>query len=373
MKIKFSKYINNVDAHSNVSDVLDGDDIQQVDKLQKEFAEYIGVKFALATSHGTSALHLAMLALDLKRGDKVICSVNAYPNIPEVVRHFDAEPVFIDIEENSYNIDLDKLEVYLQNNQVKKLKAIIVTHIAGCSVDLDRLYEMAKEHKIKVVEDASEAFGATYKGKKIGSTGGDITCFDFSTHLKQNICNGGMFVTNDKNMIQRAKLLSNHAIVQNDGVLDYVYDVVDIGNDYSMSELNAGYIRSLLINQDEKIRKQKEIAKRYNEELERVEHITIPKTINDDQPYFLYVIKVDKNRDSFATELKKVGIDTGLHFIPLYLLSYYKTKYSFRTNDFPVALRNYQQILSLPIYSCMEEKEIKYVISQIKKIALTRV
>jgi len=197
MKIPFSKYESGREEHSNVADVLDAEDLNQVAQLEDEFAAYVGAKFALATSHGTSALHLAMLALDLKRGDKVVCSVNAFPNVPEVVRHFDAEPVFIDIEPNNYNINLDLLEAYLEDNQSKKLKAVIVTHMGGITVDLDRLYSIAKIYDVKIVEDASEALGATYKAKKIGSTGANIICFNFSSHLKKNICNGGMLVTDD--------------------------------------------------------------------------------------------------------------------------------------------------------------------------------
>lgn len=373
IKIPFSKFVNGVDTHSNVSDVLDGEDINQVEELESEFAEYVGSDFALATSHGTSALHLAMLALELKRGDKIVCCVNAFPNIPEVVRHFDAEPIFIDIDETSYNINLDQLESYLEDNQSKKLKAVIVTHVAGVTIDLDRLYSMAKIYDVKIVEDACEALGATYNGAKIGSTGADITCFNFSSHLKKNVCNGGMLVTNNEEIIERAKLLRNHAIVRDEGALEYIYNVVDIGNDYSLSELNAAYIRSLVNAQDNNIKRQKEIAAIYNKALESVEHITIPEVTSDEHPFSLYIIKIDKNRDSFAVELRNAGIETGLHYIPLHLLTYYKTKYSLRVNDFPVALRSYQQVLSLPIYASMEDKDVKFVIDKIKKISSTRV
>jgi len=373
MKIAFNKYENSVDAHSNVSDVLDGKDTNQVKKLEDEFISFVGAKYALATSHGTSALHLAMLALDLKRGDKVVCSVNSHPNVPEVVRHFDAEPVFIDIDKNSYNIDLDKLENYLEDNQSKKLKAVIITHIGGVSVDLNRVYSMAKIYDVKIVEDACDALGATYNGQKIGSTGADITCFDFSSHLKSNICNGGMLVTDDNDIMQRARLLANHAIVRDEDVLEYIYDVVDIGNDYSLSELNAAYIRTQIKNQDKSILRQREIAKVYTSSLNSVEHITVPSVEDEENSFSLYIVKIDKNRDSFAVELKNVGIDTGLHYIPLHLLTYYKTKYSLRVNAFPVALKSYQQILSLPIYASMTDKEVKYVVDQIKKIAKTRV
>ncbi len=373
IKIPFSKFENSLKTHSNVSDVLDGEKINQVKELEDEFAQYIGVKYALSTSHGTDALHLSMLAFDLKRGDKVVCSVNAHPNVPEVVRHFDAEPIFIDIDADTYNIDLDLLENYLEDNQSKKLKAVIITHIAGNTVDLDRLYSMAKIYNVRIVEDACDALGASYRGEKIGSTGADITCFDFSSHLKKNVCNGGMLVTNDEEIIKRAKLLHNHGIVQGEGVLEYIYELVDIGNDYCLSELNAAYIRAQLVLQDSTITRQREIAHMYTSNLSGVDHITVPQVENDEHPFSLYVLKIDKNRDSFAVEMKKEGIETGLHYIPLHLLSYYKSKYSLRVNDFPVALRTYQQVLSLPIYTSMSDKDVKFVCDKIKKIALSRV
>jgi len=373
LKIPFSKYESSLEAHSNVSDALDGEVTNHVEELENEFCSYVGADYALATSHGTSALHLAMLALDLKRGDKIVCSVNAHPNVPEVVRHFDAEPVFIDIEDKFYNIDLDKLEKYLEENKSKKLKAVIITHLGGSCVDLQKVYSMGKTYNVKVVEDASDALGSTYKGEKIGSTGADIVCFNFSSHLKKNICNGGMLVTNDDEIMQRARLLSNHAIVRDEDSLEYIYDVVDIGNDYSMSELNAAYIRSQISLQDKNIKRQQEIAKTYSAALAEVDHITIPSMDDDEHSFALYIIKVDKNRDSFAVELRDVGIGSGLHYVPLHLLTYYKSKYMLKVNNYPVALRTYQQVLSLPIYASMEDKDVKFVIDKIKKIAKTRV
>ena len=373
MKVSFCKYESSVEAHSNVSDVLDAEDIDQVKELEEEFASYVGAEYAQATSHGTSALHLAMLALDLKRGDKVVCSVNAHPNVPEVVRHFDAEPIFIDIDSESYNINLDKLEAYLEDNKAKKLKAVIVTHVAGQCVDLDRLYSMARIYDVKIVEDACEALGATYNGDKIGSTGADITCFNFSSHLKKDVCNGGMLVSNSHEIIERAKLLGSHAMKRDEDSLEYIYDVVDIGFDYSMSQLDAAYIRAQIKEQDANLQRVQDIAQMYNRALDGVEHITIPKPKSDDHPYSLYIIKVDKNRDSFALELKKQGVEVGLHYIPLHFLTYYKNKYSLKVNNFPVALTSYQQVMSLPIYASMQDKEVEYVIDKIKSIASTRV
>jgi len=373
LKIPFSRYESSRTAHSYVSDALDGEDVHQVEELEKEFCEYVGAKYALATSHGTSALHLAMLAFDLKRGDKVVCSVNAHPNIPEVVRHFDAEPVFIDIAEGSYNIDLDKLESYLEDNKSRKLKAVVLTHLGGKSIDLERLYSMAKIYGVRVVEDASEALGATYNGKKIGATGADIVTFDFSAHLKKNICNGGMLVSDDEEIIKRAKLLAHHAMVRDEDALEYIYDVVDIGNDYSLSQLNAAYIRAQVKEQDENIKREREIVQLYSKAFEDVKHVMAPDISDDESQFSLYIIKIDKNRDSFARALEEEGIGTGLHYIPLHLLNYYKSKYSLRVNDFPVALRTFQQVLSLPMYASMSDDEVQSVIKAVKKIAKTRV
>ena len=372
MQIPFHRQSITPQDKKAVETVLDGSNYNAVEDLESDFEEYIGASFALATSHGTSALHLAMLALDLKRGDKVVCSVNAYPSVPEVVRHFDAEPAFIDVDEDTYNIDLDKLEAYLEDNVNKKLKAVIVSHIAGQTCDLERLYNIAKIYDVKIVEDASDALGATYKGKKVGATGADITCFSFAPHLKHSIVNGGMMVTEDIDLYERAKLLRNHAIMVDEDSLEYIYEVTDIGYKYTMGPLDASLIASELKRQDANIVRQREVAKIFNERLDGAEHITLP-VEKGEHAYSLYIIKIDKNRDSFARELDAKGIETGLHYIPLHLLNYYKSKYELRINDYPVALRNYQQVLSVPIFADMSDKEIDYLCKTILEITKHRI
>ncbi len=372
MNIPFYRAQIGSEEHQAVTDVLDGNVYSAVEALEEEFTDYVGATYALSTSHGTSALHLAMLAIDLKRGDKVLCSVNAYPAVPEVVRHFDAEPIFIDIDEENFSINLNKLEAYLEDSATKKLKAVIVSHIAGQPIDLDRLYNIAKIYGVKIIEDASDALGAVYKDKKIGATGADITCFSFATHLKKSVCAGGMLVTEDEEIYERAKLLRNHAMTHDDDGLEYIYDVVDIGNKYTMSDLDAAFISQQLKRQDSSIERQKEIAAIYSSKLSEAEHIELP-NIGEDHSCSLYIIKVDKNRDSFARELDEKGIETGLHYIPLHLLSYYKSKYALRVNDFPIALRTFQQVLSLPIYASLSEKEIKYICDSILEVNKNRV
>ena len=372
MQVPFYRENIGVQEHKKIEQVLDGSARNIIEDLESAFEAYSGAHYAVATSHGTSALHLAMLAIDLKRGDKVLCSVNAFPSVPEVVRHFDAEPLFIDIDETTFNIDLDKLENYLADNKSKKLKAVIVTHIAGQPTNLERLYNIAKIYDVKIVEDASDAFGATYKGKKIGATGADITCFNFAPHLKYSYSNGGMLVTDDQDIMERAMLLRNHAMVVDADSLEYIYDVTDIGSKYTISPLDAAYIIEKLKKQDAVVARQKEIAAIYNERLKNAPHIELPK-LCEDHSCSLYIIKVDKNRDSFARELDERGIETGLHYIPLHLLSYYKAKYNLRVNDFPIALRMFQQVLSIPNFDGMSDKEVTYVADAIVEVSKTRV
>lgn len=360
------------DERERLDEVLDGEATSVIEDLESDFEAYTGASYALATSHGTGALHLAMLAIDLKRGDKVICSVNAFPALPEVVRHFDAEPVFIDIDEDTFNIDLNKLEAYLEDHASKKLKAVIVSHVAGQTMNLERLYNIAKIYDVKIIEDACDALGATYKGERIGSTGADITCFNFSPHLKKSVTNGGMLVTDDEDIMERARLLRDHAMVIDEGELEYIYDVVDIGNKYTISPLDAAFISVQLEKRDSEIARQKEIASIFDSRLKGISHISTP-VMKEDHLFSLYIIKIDKNRDSFARELLNKGVETGLHYIPLHLLSYYKSKYNLRINDFPVALRNYQQILSIPIYASLTDEEVDHICEAIIEVAKTRV
>lgn len=362
---------------SLINEVLDLEKAaNKVETLEKEFTKYINCGDAISTVNGTAAMHLAMCALDLKRGDKIICSVNAFPSVAEVVRHFDAEPIFVDIDKDDFNIDVEQLESVLKNNKAKKLKGAFISHIAGQPADMTRIYELAKQYDIKIVEDATAALGATYNGKKIGSLDADITVFRFNPQANNSVSSAGIMTTKDPELSARARLLRNHALVGEGwdkfGNLGYVYDVVDIGLKYDLNELNAAFAIGQLEKNESFIERRLEIADIYNRELASCPHVTTP-VKKRDHTYAQYIIKIDKNRDNFAKELKERGIYTGLHYIPLHLLSYYKHKYTLRVNDFPKALSNYQQILSLPIYSSLSDKDVLHICEQIKEIAKNRV
>ena len=360
-----------------IKEVLNQTETNKTKTLEENFANYTQSSFAISTSSGTAAMHLSMMSIDLKRGDKIVCSVNAFPAVAEVIRHFDAEPIFVDIDKDDFNIDPEKLDIVLTKSKHKKLKAVFVTHVAGQPAPMDEIYDVAQKHSVLVIEDASNAMGATYNGQMIGSLPKTtLTTFSFSPHSVNNIVNAGLITTADEELDKRARLLRNHAIVSEGwekyGDLDYVYDVVDIGVKYDLSQLDAAFCIAQLKKNDQFIKRRKEIASIYDKELKGTAHISLP-IKKRDHIYTRYIIKVDKNRDSFARELALKGIRTGLNYIPLHLLSYYKSKYNLRINDFPVALTNYQQILSLPIYPNLSDSQVMYICDAVKEVAKTRV
>ena len=371
-------YIPSIDKEEKalINEVLSLKGASKIEELEDLMTDYVGCKYAVSTSSWSAAMHLSMFALELKRGDKILCSVNAFPTVAESVRHFDAEPIFVDIDGDDFNISATKLKEALVKHMHKKLKAVIVSHIGGQPSDMEEIYKIAKDNKIVVIEDASMALGATYNGKKIGSSGADITTFGFSSKLKNAIGNAGIIATDNEEIYKRAKLIRHHAIKSDEwdvsAHLGYIYDVIDIGIKYDTSELDAAYAIAQLQKADTHIKRRQAIAKIYDKELSSVKNIILPKKVRD-HVYELYVIKVDKNRDDFARELRDKGIYTGLHYVPLHLLTYYKQKYSLRVNDFPAALTMYQQILSIPNYAAMSDDDVMYVCKTIKEIAANRV
>ena len=347
-------------------------DLSKVLEFEESMRTFIGAKYAVATATSTAAIHLALSAIKLKRGDKILMSVNSFVNLPEVVRHFDAEPIFIDINMEDMNIDINKFEEALATNDSKKLRGAIITFVAGQAPDLDRIYDIAKRYGIILIEDCRSSLGGTYKGKKIGNLRADMTIFSTNpSNSKYAISRSGVIVTNNEDIANRAKLLRTHALTttyDSYGNLDYVYDVVDIGHKYDLSELDAAYALAQLNKTEKFIKRRKEIAKLYEKRLTSVKHIGIP-SHNDEHIFTHFIIKVSRNRDAFARALKERGVSTGLNYIPLHLLSYYKTKYSIKITAFSNALNNYQQILSLPIYASLSDEDVNYVCDQVIDVA----
>ena len=345
-----------------------------VAKFEEKLKEYFGAKFVITTNNIAAAHHLALSAMDTKRGDKVICSVNAFPSVAQAVRHFDAEPIFVDIDEEDFNISPEALEKVLKEQNHKKLKCAFISHIAGQSARLDEIKAICEKYGIVVLDDANRGIGLTYNDKKVGSDS-FLSCFQTNSRVQNPISTVGFFTTNDEEVYKKAKLLRNYALVNGIdkfGSLSYIYDVVDIGLKYDINSINAAFSIAQLEKTDELIKRRKKIAEIYDKELKECHNITTP-VKKREHIYTQYIIKINKNRDSFARELLERGIHTSLHYIPIHLLSYYKNKYSLKVNDFPNALKTYQQVLSLPIYHSLSDEEVQYICNTVKEISKSRV
>ena len=355
-----------------IQEVLSLQSKSKVDELEAEIKEFIGASNVISTYNATAGLHLALSAMDLKRADKVLMSVNSFPSLPEVVRHFDAEPIFIDTVSNGLNIDIDKLEEYLEANNSKKLRAVIVTFVGGEIPDLNRLYELKRKYNIVMIEDASNTLGAMYGDELIGNLQADMTVFSMNpSNGKSSVSNAGFIVTNDENLATQARLLRTHAInssFDSFGNLDYIYDVVDIGYKYDMTDLEASFNLAQFYKANSFIERRQEIAELYIKELTNVTHVSVNE-FNEDHLYTQFIVKINKNRDGFARALKQEGISTGLTYIPLHLLTYYKQKYKLKITAYGNALSTYGQILSLPMYPSLSDEEVIYVCDCIKAIS----
>jgi dTDP-4-amino-4,6-dideoxygalactose transaminase len=269
---------------------------------------------------------------------------------------------------------LVKFEKALAENKTKKLRGAIITFVAGQTPDLNKLYAIAKKYDIILIEDATAALGVTYNDDTVGSLQADMTIFSTNpSNSKYAVSRSGVIVTNNEELANKARLLRTHAITttyDDYGNLDYIYDVVDIGHKYDMSELDAAFSLSQLKKTNKFIKRRKEIAKIYEQRLAGVKHIITPPH-KKEHIFTHYIIKINRNRDAFARALKERGISTGLHYIPLHLLSYYKQKYNLKITAFGSALSSYQQILSLPMYPALSDEEVNYICDQIIDIAQT--
>lgn len=373
---EISFYKPSIDARESelIARALKSQSTEIIDEFEAKLREYFNSKHAIITYNAAAAHHLSLCAMDIKRGDKIVCSVNAFPSVAQSIRHFDAEPLFVDIDENDFNMDPTALRSVIEKNNHKKLRAIFVTHIAGQPARLDEIYKIANEYDIKVLDDANKAIGMKYDGKKVGNTGSLISCFQISSQIKNPVATAGFLLTNNDDIAARAQLLRNYALlsdIDKYGNLGYIYDVVDIGVKYDITTLNAAYALAQFEKNDKFIARRQQIAAYYDEQLAQCPHLSTPLKLRE-HAYSQYIIKIDKNRDDFARRLLEAGIHTSLHYIPIHLLSYYKNKYDLKVNDFPNALKVYQQVLSLPIYNALSDAEVEHICQSVKHIAQSR-
>lgn len=376
MNIPFHKPYITKDEINAVKDVLKKGWLTMGPKtieFEEAFKKYIGSRYAIAVNSCTAALHLALEAIGLKKGDEVIIPVVTFPATSEVVCYFKAKPIFVDIEKDTHNIDIAKLEEKITS----KTKAIIPVHYGGQPADLDEIKRIAKRYHLFVIEDAAHALPAWYKDRKIGIVG-DMTCFSFYATKPLTCGEGGMVTTENKDWAERIKITRLHGM-NRDAWKRYskqgswFYEVVMPGFKYNMTDIQAALGLTQLEKLEYMWEKRKKVAKKYTEAFRDMEEIITPIVKGQRiSAWHLYAIKLALrklkiNRNQFINELKNRGIDTSVHFIPLHLHPYYRKTFGYKKGDFPVAEDVYERMISLPIYPGMTERAVLRVIEVVKK------
>jgi len=347
----------------------------KVQRFEKEFAQFVGSKYAIAVSSCTAALHLALVATGIGPGDEAITTPFTFVATANVILHVGAKPIFVDIRPDTFNIDVEKISAVI----TPKTRAIIPVHYAGQPCEMDEIMEIATKHKLLVIEDAAHAIAAEYKGRKVGTIG-DVTCFSFYATKNLMTGEGGMVTTNHAELAEKIRILSLHGMSKDawkryTATGSWYYEVLSPGYKYNMTDIQA----SLGIHQLQKLeifqKRREEIVKAYNQAFAGLDAVVPPFV----QPgvkhaWHLYVIKIvperlkiDRNR--FIEALKEEGVGTSVHFIPVHLHPYYREKFGFKRGDFPRAEEAYDRVISLPLYPKMSDEDVGHVIEAVRKVA----
>jgi perosamine synthetase len=344
----------------------------ETQQFEREFEAYVGCRHALAVNSCTAALQLGLDAIDLKPEDEVLVPTYTFVASATVVAHAGARPVLCDSVAGGFNIDPADLESRI----TPKTKAIVAVHIGGQACDLFAIRQIAARHGLHLIEDAAHALPASHNGERIGCNS-EIATFSFYATKTITTGEGGMFATNNAAYARRAKLMHLHGM-SGDAWKRYSkegtwgYDVIEGGFKMNMPDLLAAVGRAQLRKADRFHRRRQEIAALYLGLLSTMEELEMP-PFEEGHSWHLFMIRLrppllSMSRNLFIEDLKRAGIGTSVHFIPLHMHSYFRSHYGYLKGDFPNAENAYERSVSLPIYPDMSDADVEYVANTIKGI-----
>ena len=330
----------------------------KVAELEKNWAEYCGVKHALAVNSGTAAIHCALYAAGVKEGDEVITTPYSFIATINPILMLGARPVLVDIDEETFNIDVSKIEAAI----TEKTKAIVPVDLYGQPCDWAELQEIAKKHDLKIIEDACQAIGAEYKGIKAGALG-DFGCF--SLYATKNIMcgEGGIVTTNSDEASAAIRSFRQHGMVA-------PYEYADLGYNYRMSDLHGAIAVEQLRKVDRFTAQRQRNASLLNEALAGVKGIELPRVAdNRSHVYHQYTILLDEgiSRDEFVAKLREKGVGAGVYY-PKPLHAYpHIAKLGYEAGDFPVAEDLAARVVSLPVHPKVTDEDIEVIAAAVKE------
>ena len=338
-----------------------------IPEFEEKFARYCDAKYGVTTTNGTTALHLALACIGIEPGDEVIIPNFTIISTALAVHYLGAKPIFVDVEEETGNIDVKKIEEKI----TPKTKAIMPVHIYGHPCDMDEINELAKKYKLYVIEDAAEAHGAEYRGKKVGAIG-NIGCFSFYSNKLITTGEGGMIITNDEKIYKKAQSLKDLAFGKENR-----FEHEEIGFNYRMTNIKAaigvGQMKKINIFLEKKI----ENAQLYNSLLKNIPGIKIPFTKDYvKNSYWMYTIRVDPSFGISKNEMRKKlleeGIDTRDYFFPLNEQPIFRKLGISSNEEFPISKKLSNEGIYLPFGMDLKKEEIKYICYTIEKIMQKR-
>ncbi|MHB1347481.1 MAG: DegT/DnrJ/EryC1/StrS family aminotransferase [Candidatus Humimicrobiaceae bacterium] len=328
---------------------------ENVTRFENNFSNYLGVKHSIGVGSATEALFLALKAINIKHGDEVITVANTAVPTVSAIDFSGAKPVFAEIEEDSYNIDPDKIEKRI----TLRTKAIIPVHLYGNPCSMDKIMQIAQKYDLRVIEDCAQAHGAEYKGKKAG-TFGDFGVFSFypSKNLGAN-GDAGIIVSNNDELAEKIRLLGNYGFEDR-------YKSIIRGFNSRLDEIQAALLDFKLNKLDEWNLRRRQISEMYVKGLENLPVLLPSSSPENVHVFHLFVIRV-KQRDKFMKFLSGEGVNTVIHYpIPIHLQPAYKYL-NHKKGFLPITERISEEIVSLPIFPDLEDAEVDYVIKSIKK------
>lgn len=337
-----------------------------IEKFEEEFSKFCGVNYGVSCTNGFAALHLACMTIGLKKGDEVIVPTFTMSAPVNAVILTGAKPVLVDADKDTYCIDANKIEEKIN----KKTKAIIAVHIYGHPSSMDKILNIAKKYNLKVIEDAAEAHGAEYKGKKVGSIG-DIGCFSFYANKPLTTGEGGMAITNNLIYYEKMKKLRNYAFEH----LRFLHK--DFGVNYRMSNLHAAIGLAQTENAEMLVNARKKTGEKYNKLLKNIKGIIIPvEKENCKNVYWMYGIvlsdEIKQSREEIVKKLKENGIETRDFFIPMHKQPVFLEKKIENVPDcngyFPISEKIGKKGFYLPSSSDLTDEEIEYICKKLREI-----
>lgn len=373
------QYLDKKDISAVVS-VLKSDWLTQGPKV-KEFEtslkNFFGAKYCSVVSNGTAALHLAVKAMGWKKGDYVFTTPNSFLATSNSILYVGAEPIFIDIDPLTFNINVKKLEEKIKINKKKgrRLVGIIATDYAGQPCDWKSLKIIGRKYGLKLINDNCHAIGASfYKNKKYACKYADVVTQSYHPVKNLTTGEGGSILTNHKALDKKVKLLRSHGVIKKMNKSPWSYEMLDLGFNYRLSDMSCALGLSQLKKVNKFVRKKQKIAQIYDKAFKNIKNIKIPLIKKNIQhSYHLYPLRIefDKfkiSKESFFRILRKKNINLQVHYIPIFLQPFYKKNFKFNVKDLKNSIKFYKEEISLPIYYSLKRKEINYVINQIKKI-----